>query len=1368
MAVEVTGGGLFFRSGLDPAGFLAGAEKIRQAIKDLSGSAGSLSEKIKSQNNEQQQSFSALEKAVIGFFSIRAASDFVNQLISVRGEFQKINAAFKTMLASKEKADELMKQAIKLAATTPFSLQEVATGSKQLLAYGFSADTLTETLKKLGNVSAGIAAPLNDIIYLYGTLKASGRVTQIDINQFAGRGIPIYEELAKVMGVAKEQVRELVSSGKIGFPQVEQAFNNMTNSGGMFYNLMEEQSKTLSGKISNLKDAWEQMLNKIGESGEGILSGGIQAAQSLIENYDKVLKILAVLIATYGAYKVALMLATVATSGMTAAETLHYAALIVAEKAQKLFNNTIKANPYVAAATAITAIISALILFGQSAGEAEKYQNQLNGQIEQGNDLIDQQEKKYRELSEKIKNKNTSEFEGRQLYQQIQQLYPQLFKNLTYEAFLKKDILEINKQIKASNDYAKVENIADAYKQALQDIEQISQDIRDLQQKAKTDPTEGSYNQIARLEEKLAAAKESAAGLNQKYREQKDLLNYSLMSEAKKIEYLKQQKTEIEKQIEATVTAIKTGGLDVFLKEMNLDRLKNDLIQVEEKLKVLTKTGQYAQKRSLKVIDHEIKILKDFQQNADNNADYSSHQKNITKLERERQKITGIAGETEQKRIELIKKVAEAQKSAHLAALGQNAKELEENKAKYQALLTKIEDFNKAAQKSGAKTIGREVIRQVKKLSAQEDSSIRYKQQTALQSIEFEKQKKLYADFEQYKSQYGQTEAEHRYGTEVKSYAKLLEEKKKQVSQLEKTASARPLYGFEDERLKQSKKQVEELSEKEQKRFETAAKAAETYQQQLVRINLAYQKQVRDLADGQGGKPDPKMVAMLRKKADEEIKDIKKKRALELSGYGELLENMSAMTKKEVLRRLKAAGETYKSEFKAGNISAKEYRDKLNEFNNLEIEVKGNFLGLNSLKQAFKELKEAKDQALSGGSNKLDAEQLRRNLTEKIGDAALQASHAIGVLGESLEALGVGGEELQGVFKNLQGAFQGVSFLAKGIAAGDPVQVVSGAVKLLTAAINLFNTKDKKIQRRIEAYKLQLESLQRSYKSLQKTVDNAPGDSVYEAQLQQIEKLQQTRQMLIQMRGEEASKKKADGGKIQEYTSAIEEIPDKIEEINRNISKGLLQADFRSISNSLADALTSAFEAGEDGIAAMNKSFNAFIANAIKNSLKLKIIEPVVKKMADELTEYAKNNNNSIKGFDFRKYKELLEEKGKLFNQGLLESAQFFNLADNSKQGELSKGIQGMSEQTANRLEAEFGGLRLAFMQTNAILTPIQTTVGQMFLLARQNLENAIKIESNTKRTADNTDRLTAIETALTSIDRKTIDNAALKRGAGI
>jgi tape measure domain-containing protein len=215
------------------------------------------------------------------------ALSFAKSVFDALDNAQKFHASIKTMLYGNEGAAKaLEQQLINLAKTTPFQLTEVQDASKQLLAYGFKAGELVETMKRLGDVSAGIGAPLGDIAYLYGTLKTSGRVTLMDLRQFAGRGIPIYETLAKRLKVTTNEINNMVSAGKIGFKDIEGAFKDMTKEGGQFFNLMADQSKTVGGQLSNLGDGWEQLKVKIGQSQEGIIASTLNWANSLVNSIN--------------------------------------------------------------------------------------------------------------------------------------------------------------------------------------------------------------------------------------------------------------------------------------------------------------------------------------------------------------------------------------------------------------------------------------------------------------------------------------------------------------------------------------------------------------------------------------------------------------------------------------------------------------------------------------------------------------------------------------------------------------------------------------------------------------------------------------------------------------------------------------------------------------------------------------------------------------------------------------------------------------------------------------------------------------------------------------------------------------------------
>lgn len=308
------------------------------------------------------------------YFSARALSGFAQEVVNMRGEFQKLNIAFETMLGNKDKADKLMAQAIELAQKTPFTLQDVATNIKQLLAMGIATESVIDTMRSLGDVAAGVSVPISRIAINYGQVATLGKLQGREVRDFAMAGVPLVEELAKMLNKSKTEINEMVTAGQIGFPMVEQAFKNMASEGGKFYNLMEKQNASVTGQISNLTDKWQLMLNAIGESNEGLIYGGINAAGKLIENYETVIDVIQGLIVVLGAAKVATMLVAreqkiQAATALLVAESNNF--LVASEAraivmkvrstaAQKALNASMIANPYVIATAAIAAVGFAL------------------------------------------------------------------------------------------------------------------------------------------------------------------------------------------------------------------------------------------------------------------------------------------------------------------------------------------------------------------------------------------------------------------------------------------------------------------------------------------------------------------------------------------------------------------------------------------------------------------------------------------------------------------------------------------------------------------------------------------------------------------------------------------------------------------------------------------------------------------------------------------------------------------------------------------------------------------------------------------------------------------------------------------------
>lgn len=483
---------------LDPTEFIKGTksleesfDRLQQKLQGTSMKLPSYSAPISEARGEVDLLSSSFQRAAglaAGIFAVSGVQDFVSKLYSVRGEFQQLEISFKTMLGSGEQANELLAQLAQTAASTPFDLQGIASSAKNMLAYGFAADQVNETIVRLGNVAAGLSQPLGDIVYLYGTLRSSGKVTNIDIKQFANRGIPIYEELAKVLGKSVSEINSLVSAGKVGFPEIEQAFQNMTNKGGKFYNLMQAQSESLTGQISNLQDNIDMMFNELGKASEGVLSSGVKAVSYLVENYEKIGKVIAGLIVTYGVYRTAVITNIALTKGWAVATRVDAIAKgiqTIATNAATLSTNRLTAamlaNPYGAIAVALTAVIAAMWAFSDSTSAAERAQKDFNEEKKRA----EEQEQKHKEAVEALLNvvrdEASATADRQSALEQLQKYYPQIFDKYDTEALKLQDIAKLKREIAEYDGRAKVDKAKDELGKAQEEVEKAKKALKDAE-----------------------------------------------------------------------------------------------------------------------------------------------------------------------------------------------------------------------------------------------------------------------------------------------------------------------------------------------------------------------------------------------------------------------------------------------------------------------------------------------------------------------------------------------------------------------------------------------------------------------------------------------------------------------------------------------------------------------------------------------------------------------------------------------------------------------------------------------------------------------------------------------------------------------
>ena len=453
-------------------------EKLEEGVKEMEKMLNDSMKSSQKETDKLQQSINNLAKGAMAFFTISKAYEFSQKIIAVRSQFQQLEIAFGTMLKSKEKANALMAQMTDLAAKTPFGLQEVSEGAKRLLAFQVPAEEVTETLRRMGDVAAGLGVPMGQLIHVYGQVKAQGKLMTNDLYQFMNAGIPIIAELSKVVGKSETEIKDMVSAGKIGFPEVQAVIKGMTDEGGLFYNLMAEQSKTLSGQLSNLEDNFDNMLNEIGKATEGIASGAISSVAFLVENYQTLGKIIAGLIATYGAYRTAVLVNIALTKGWAVAakedaiaKGIQTIATNAATAATKALNAAMKANPYVLVATAVVGLGAAIWALKDNTTAAEKAQQDYNNQKQQAIDWEQQHKQKIDDLIESATNQALADTERQKALIALQNEYPNIFAKYDIESLKLADILKLKQEIAQYDAEQAVNKRNNDYKNSKSDVE---------------------------------------------------------------------------------------------------------------------------------------------------------------------------------------------------------------------------------------------------------------------------------------------------------------------------------------------------------------------------------------------------------------------------------------------------------------------------------------------------------------------------------------------------------------------------------------------------------------------------------------------------------------------------------------------------------------------------------------------------------------------------------------------------------------------------------------------------------------------------------------------------------------------------------
>lgn len=1172
---------------------------------------------------------------VIG--GVTALKNFATELVNVRGQFQQLEIAFSTMLKSKEKADKLMSELVDIAAKTPFDLQGVASSAKQMIAYGSSAENVGDELVMLGNVAAGVGSQLSEIAYLYGTLRTQGRAYAVDIRQFAGRGIPIYEELAKVLGVTKDEVSGLVKEGKVGFKEVEQAFKNMTSESGIYYNLMEEQSKSLTGQLSNLGDAWNSMLNEIGKNTQGIASSGISALKGLIENYETVGKVLLGLIATYGTYKTATLALWIIEQARARTLLTGIASTKALTAAQAALNVVMKANPYVLVATTLAGVVSAMWAFHDSATESEKAQERLNKKQEEARKIAEEHKVKIDKLIDSSRDLSLSDLQRGQSLADLRQEYPKIFAQYDIETIKLADILKLKQQI--------------AEEDARRAGEKKEQDFVNLE------------SEIARYENMLKSlsGQQGVDGYVEKLKElraERDIL-------------LKERGKGISEQFISSLKEIDIGEFDRYISELE-KRIKGKGEDGKVKMRLpIDVKGSLSDEALFEVKD--IKTLIDTakstrQSRIEAPQKQTTYQDDLAKAK--------LDWETAKKGYESLIK----DQNATTEQVKKAREEMEAKEKAYKELggTTEIKSTDKDKQKQEQEELYDQLLQLRFKNQQDEINLMKEGDDKKRKQIELDYQKE-YAEIQKLEKEWGAKNGgklSQEQSIEIsRRYTNIENKYNSSITSLEGGFSPKELEKSMNEYLSAYGNYIEKrnaiIALGEEKKH-----GKNKWEQKS--IDEETKRAISDL-DIEAAKTTSSISQLFGDMRDKTLKDLqeigeKGKAALEFLKSGEWSEEKGL-----------EFGIT-KEQFETISQSPEKLKD-------ISDALRDNKRAADDLRPAYDKVADGLNKVFNSGN---DTKKLKEGLSD-IQDGMNDIMQIGSFLSDTFSSLGdaFGSDTLSGVADGINVAMDAMNSAMQGAQAGSmfgPIGAAAGAaIGLVTSlASSIAKIHDAKNEKRIQTLQDQIDVLDKSYEKLGDSIEKAYSKDASNLIDQQNKLLEQQKVLIQQQIREEQDKKKTDDERIKEWQQQIEDINKLIEDNKEAAVDAIFGEDLKSAIDDFASAYAEAWANGENRAESAKETVKNMMRQMVTESIKAAMQSSgAMEKIRQKLQEFYADNILSSweQDYIYSMAEELQKELDRQF--GWADSL----MKDEEKkeqQSASSKGFEAMSQDTADELNGRF------------------------------------------------------------------------------
>lgn len=1124
----------------DNMNLLRSIEGSKQGIRSLTKEAEKGSMNIDDIMKRIGQSAAAIG---IGF----SATQLVRDVARVRGEFQQLEVALTTMLGSEEKANALFGQLVNTTAKTPFDLKGVAGGAKQLLAYGVAAEEVNDTIIRLGDIAAGLSIPLGDLVYLYGTTMTQGRLFTQDLRQFMGRGIPLAEELAKQFGVTKDEVGGLVTAGKVGFPEVQKAIMAMTSEGGKFAGWMENQSKTITGQISNLEDAVDSMFNEIGKSTQGVISGTLTTATKLVENYEKVGEAIGVIVTMYGTYKaaqaihIAMMKAENAITQQATLIKYQYAKAnhmitesmargaaksVLFADAQKRIVTAMKtvgktAGVYGLIAIAVTGVVYGIYKLVTAKSAEEKAIERVNKEREKSIEQREKEKSRIDELLGVIGDETQTRTAQVRAYEELKGLLPELTKEKSLEELQTMSNVEIQKAYNEElekAEYDKAVADAESYRKKLEELE------AEEKKAANTSVTSQAQSQQIAMRLKM---------INQEKKDYEERLRKteSFIKEQNKI---KEQAKPIDMKIkDAEAEASKAKAVYERLKdeldrlppwemnwalEQNVERARKAYIQTQENLESLQ--GQESKPRNKKYWEDKKKAAEENRDTLDvskiGGADWKKYEAEIKEANRMLERYSGKYLEDAKKRdeelLELKRQTAEELADINKSELDRELADVQDSYAKRMEELAKLEEEWKTAQG------GRLTDEQSSALSSGRDAANDVRNKGVSDAVN--------AQMERYKQE-------------------------------------------KDE----EKKHLEDLLEE-----------FETYEQARERIAKEYAEKRKQMVNEDGSlkagftQGNLDNVNAQQKESEEALDQAMLEKSESYQAWLESIETKTLDSLREALVQAKFALEmaTMRGDSK-GTATAKAQVDALSK-QIKEMETSPKKRSLEDWRNLSEAISEAGD-SFEGLSEELES------MGGDVGKVAGAILKSVGSIGSS--TIGLINNITQLTQMSIKGTQETAETSSKAVQSVEKASVIlaiiSAAVQIITKIINLANQMhDAKYDKVIEENQAKIDSMKKRYEELEEAVNNTFGSEAVQGLQEMNESLEQQNKLIEEQKKAEEDKKKTDEATLKSYEEQQEANRKQMEENKKAQEEAIFGDDIKSAIESFAEAYGDAIAEGKD------------------------------------------------------------------------------------------------------------------------------------------------------------------------------------------